>query len=240
MSSSISLYNWRVYPSLRKSYPAGTLLLHVFQTAGRILLYRSQPPPGSTLFLPQRVFWYCPEDIHGIALSPSALYRTRDQSWMENDEFTCLLDQTKEVFYRGPGKGIYYAGTFKCAYTGKLPTSDFRNLPAGVKEELIRTSFSAPEIHNIRTRDERAQLRKLYCDGERKVSFLALQCVGFNQKLYDAFLAVGQLREAEQKPSVSIGKRRRKGEMDSKRAAKMIRDERARSETEVTGDEPIV
>ena len=89
-------------------------------------------PPGNTLFLYQRIFWYFAEDVHGVALAPSALYRPSDQTWIPNDEFTYLLDQTKEVFYRGPGHYIFYAGTFKCVSIGEYPATDFRNLPGQV------------------------------------------------------------------------------------------------------------
>ncbi|KAK7687302.1 hypothetical protein QCA50_009807 [Cerrena zonata] len=218
-------------PCLSKRWKDPTI---AFPAEGRAVC-----PPGNTLFLNQRIFWYFAEDVHGIALAPSALYRPSDQIWTTNDEFTYLLNETKEVFYRGPSHYICYAGTFQCAYTGELPSVDFKRLPAAIKEELIRTSFSRPEMAGVP--GERGRLRKLYTDGERKVAFLALQCVGFNQKLYDALLAARppQLREVEQGSTGSAAKRRRQEETNTGRAAKMMKCG-DRSETEASGDELMI
>lgn len=93
----------------------------------------------------------------------------------------------------------------------------------------MRTSFSRPDTANVQ--GERGKIRKLYSDGERKVTFLALQCIGFNDRLYDALLAARspKLREAEKTASRTIGKRRRQGETKD--------DGGDRSETEGSGDE---
>ena len=108
------------------------MVFPVYSLVVSTLMVSTCSPPGNILYLRQRIFWFCPEDIHGIALSPPALYRASDQTWIPNDEFACLLEQTKEVFYRGVGRGIHYAGTFKCAYKGEFPTPDFHNLPGEV------------------------------------------------------------------------------------------------------------
>ena len=112
-----------------------------------------------------------------------------------------------------------------------------------IKEELVRTSFSSPEAANIQ--GERGKIRKQYSDGERKVAYLTLQCVGFNEELYNALLEARspQLREAEQHVALvrTTGKRRRQGGVDSGRAAKMLREDGGDgSETEKSGDDEII
>lgn len=109
-----------------------------------------------------------------------------------------------------------------------------------IKEALVQTSFSGPNTARIRTKSERSKLRKMYLSGERKVVFLALQCVGFNQKLYDAFIAArsSPVQKKEQVLSQTIGKRRRQEEQEFERAFKAIcDDDRARSETQAFGGE---
>ena len=102
-----------------------------------------------------------------------------------------------------------------------------------IKEELVRTSFSSAETNKVRTKNARAQIRKMYSNGQRKVVFLALQCVGFNQKLYDAFAHA----QVETNVPKVIGKRRRQEE-EFERTWKSFfgEDDRARSATETFGD----
>ena len=77
------------------------------------------------------------------------------------------------------------------------------------------------------------------------MAYLTLQCVGFNEELYNALLEARspQLREAEQQLALvrTTGKRRRQGGVDSERAAKMLRQDGGDgSETEKSGDDEMV
>ncbi|CAL1715538.1 unnamed protein product [Somion occarium] len=139
------------------------------------------------LYFCDRIAWYSDADLHGFALSPASIYHVASnggpESWTSNNEITDLIGQVKEVFYHGAGHKVHYVGTFKCAMMGDFPTLDFRHLP-----NLVRLNLCT-KLKSANIPGERRKMRKLYNNGDTKWTFMALQCVGFNQKLYDALLA---------------------------------------------------
>ncbi len=137
-----------------------------------------------------------------MAYSPRYLYDadSEDSRWSRYEELSSFVGSTRELFHRAQGR-VLYGGTFKCLQVHELTVGDYKCLPnfvrsflgamttkrlmmPQIKDELIRLTIKSdvePQSKEI--------VRKEYLKGVAKVECMVLQCIGFNQSLYDALLA---------------------------------------------------
>ncbi|KAI0072813.1 hypothetical protein K474DRAFT_1667363 [Panus rudis PR-1116 ss-1] len=120
-------------------------------------------------------------------------------TWTVSESLSQYIGETREVFHRRNDRKIYYIGTYQCVKTGDFSFVDFRNLSTFAKQDLARATFVNPRA--AYTAGEMKKILNMYVAGEAQTMYLALQCVGFNQPLYDALLAARPrqlVEEAEQ------------------------------------------
>ncbi|KAJ3843253.1 hypothetical protein EV361DRAFT_884902 [Lentinula raphanica] len=109
--------------------------------------------------------------------------------------FENLYDETREMFYVQKNN-LYYAGTFKCLRIEDMITSQeivesldisliSQPFQAGIiKAALVAQASSLP--HESKHRADLRVMTKLCSNGTIKFEWVAFQCVGFDEDLYQA------------------------------------------------------
>ncbi|KAI0782666.1 hypothetical protein C8Q75DRAFT_499760 [Abortiporus biennis] len=148
------------------------------------------------LSLRSRVYWPSELGQHAILVSPAERYQ-QDEKWEPYNELQAYAGRTYELFYNdddADGK-ISYAGTYKCLSITTLPSECYEKLPDSTCRELFRI---ARQRHNIPF-NWRKRFNNDFVFGERQISFLPLQCIGFNHVLYDKIIAKNQKNSLKRK-----------------------------------------
>ncbi|PPR07065.1 hypothetical protein CVT26_005266 [Gymnopilus dilepis] len=153
------------------------------------------------LYLPGLIQW-CANVQHAVAVGPFRMFDTKNGLWNRESIFGALYDKSFPLFYKS-GFSTYYAGTYKAIkLVGRLPLDGFGDytifddnlsLFALADASVSRNSASKGTNHQPPTN---SAIQALYRDGLLKVELLGLQCVGFDQKLYNAL----QTRNASIRP----------------------------------------
>lgn len=138
------------------------------------------------LYVPGRLTWCTASKHHALAFGPMFAVDSEKMIWKENSVFNSLYGQTVELFYNCKDL-IYYGGQYKCH-------NNRQNNPDG---DLVQKETSAFELADVTITvnsgpGKQEALRKmifhLYIGGILKTEILGLQCVGFDDELYNTLV----------------------------------------------------
>ncbi|KAJ4473618.1 hypothetical protein J3R30DRAFT_699058 [Lentinula aciculospora] len=119
--------------------------------------------------------------------------------------FQDLYNQTREMFYMQKGN-VYYAGTYKCLRIEQIINNpeiveslDISLISKAFKADMIKAAVHAqPPTNDLTSRLDLRKMTELCYNGTIKFEWVALQCMGFDE---DVFQALGGQYVA---PSVPI------------------------------------
>lgn len=147
---------------------------------------QSSPCTKKMLYVPGRLTWCTASKHHALAFGPMFAVDSEKMIWKENSVFNSLYGQTVELFYNCKDL-IYYGGQYKCH-------NNRQNNPDG---DLVQKETSAFELADVTITvnsgpGKHEALRKmifhLYIGGILKTEILGLQCVGFDDELYNTLV----------------------------------------------------
>lgn len=166
-------------------------------------------------------FFYFPGRIiqtrhnHIMAFAPARQFDLDSRQWIEESEFSKLGDVTQELFFSRDAS-IYYGGTFKChrlqlqlkkyALPWRIVNGDTTAIP-DVSDGSTSQSrrVAAPILKNTGTKKSRAKFTKTKEAAKVNIECIVLQCVGFNDELYQILsqsqAAIAAM--AKRKPSIT-------------------------------------
>ncbi|KAJ7265549.1 hypothetical protein C8J57DRAFT_1718230 [Mycena rebaudengoi] len=186
----------KLYREYLRKLPVSSARPHVSELdpvcykSNNIYSYLAEDPNSKAffnhvLYLPKRSAWLDPnggEDgsPHALAFGPSNRYDQLQSAWIEGSDLDSLHGGTRELFMIRKD-WILYVGTYKCHdLRGLAPKGTPKPSHISTKEILDATVGipTPPEVQPI--------IKYMFPDGIIKVVATGLQCVGFNQQLYDS------------------------------------------------------
>ncbi|KAG6886402.1 hypothetical protein C0992_004223 [Termitomyces sp. T32_za158] len=142
-------------------------------------LYQPLEFTAAFIFLLQGLLRWGPDKINALAFAPRRLIK--DGAWTDNDEFSSVDNNTIEVFFV-ESCAVCYAGMYKCYHAREY-------FPEGVcmPGDISSKSLSRLTVtsNGEGALESHAQFSDKYETGEYKADCAILQCMGFNEGLYE-------------------------------------------------------
>ncbi|KAI0085939.1 hypothetical protein BDY19DRAFT_386390 [Irpex rosettiformis] len=140
------------------------------------------------IFQENTTFW-CPErEEHGYYVTPVFKCNTNPRvttahRWTTLD-LASGIDKSTECFYTKDGKW-YYAGVYKTFRLRDVTPEEWTQLPTTTTQALVKETLSLRKNTSPQNVYETGQL---YAAGALKAACIGLQCIGFNEDLYQKLL----------------------------------------------------
>ncbi|KNZ72603.1 hypothetical protein J132_02605 [Termitomyces sp. J132] len=159
------------------------------------------------IFLLDGLLRWGPDKINALAFVPLSIIQ--DGVWTRNDEFANVDGDTIEVFFLGAYNdsfGVCYAGTYKCYHAHNyFPEGVCK--PRDIIECSKQSSKSLSKLtvayNNEDALQNYARLSGKYGRGELKADCAILECVGFDEGLYEKLSEL-----SESSPTTNAPKRK--------------------------------
>ncbi|KAG5339792.1 hypothetical protein C0989_003537 [Termitomyces sp. Mn162] len=159
------------------------------------------------IFLLDGLLRWGPDKINALAFVPLSIIQ--DGVWTRNDEFANVDGDTIEVFFLGAyddSFGVCYAGTYKCYHAHNyFPEGVCK--PRDIIECSKQSSKSLSKLtvayNNEDALQNYARLSGKYGRGELKADCAILECVGFDEGLYEKLSEL-----SESSPTTNAPKRK--------------------------------
>ncbi|KAJ7149460.1 hypothetical protein C8R43DRAFT_1007192 [Mycena crocata] len=171
------------------------------------------PTQRRSAHFPKRVHW-CPcGDVHAILYHPTHEYRASDDVWVTPPRITALSQVDFDLFVTD-GACVYYAGLYRLRSMRAVHTPG-SSIPADICAAAIQFATGLPN-------ELAGKIGQCFPDGQIKVECFGLQCVGFDQRLYEAL----RHRFETKRQQFEVQKNNRKrpaGDEDTNRKAQKLR-----------------
>ncbi|KAH8077377.1 hypothetical protein BXZ70DRAFT_1012939 [Cristinia sonorae] len=149
------------------------------------------------MYCHQDILWYSPlsRRDHAYIIRPHAHFHPSQlgAKWTPNAELQSITGRMREVFYtpNGPGRMVYYAGTYVCLEIAELLPSEHSTIPPKLHKKLRHETLADGSLLPGKGRAQAFQdINSHYRSGSAKLMCVVLQCVGFNHALYDGLIAL--------------------------------------------------
>ncbi|KAJ7455131.1 hypothetical protein FB451DRAFT_646788 [Mycena latifolia] len=139
------------------------------------------PTTRRTLHCPKRTIWCGGERVHALVFAPTHEYWYSSDKWIHKSKMNASVGETFD-FFVNQGGSVYYAGIYK---VHSLRTVH----PPGAK---ITSDVSRLAIHRatgLSLHSTEDKVAECFPDGEIRTECFGLQCVGFDQTLYEGLYA---------------------------------------------------
>ncbi|KAJ7444792.1 hypothetical protein B0H11DRAFT_2291106 [Mycena galericulata] len=164
---------------------------HSLQLVGRVEMnlrdYLAADPAcqasaDRALYIPKRTIWASAACVHALAFAPTHRYDANTAHWTPGSDISSLDDAWRDLFL-DVGQSVYYVGIYRC--------HDLRHLCPGGCEAPENVSalamLDAAHLGSTTPPAERTRiLRSFFPQGMLTAHCVGLECIGFNQALYDA------------------------------------------------------
>ncbi|KAI0689839.1 hypothetical protein BC835DRAFT_1418232 [Cytidiella melzeri] len=142
------------------------------------------------IFQENTTFW-CPDrEEHGYYVTPVYKCNTNPRAatahrWTTLD-LASDIDRSTECFYTKDGKW-YYAGVYKTFRLRNITPQEWLQLPATTTQALVKETLS---LRKNTSPQNIYETNQQYLAGALKAACIGLQCIGFNEDLYNGLLAL--------------------------------------------------
>ncbi|KAJ7149469.1 hypothetical protein C8R43DRAFT_1007206 [Mycena crocata] len=135
------------------------------------------------------------KNSHFLAFGPTHNYDKASGSWIDSDTLASLCGQRRELFVV-LHDAIYYAGIYLCMDLGSIYGEDILLLPNEIDAHQITKLVFAG---GPRKQKSRMRLIEESWPKGINVTCIGLQCIGFNQALYDQLQLTRSNNQTSQK-----------------------------------------
>ncbi|KAJ7912995.1 hypothetical protein B0H13DRAFT_513516 [Mycena leptocephala] len=151
----------------------------------------------NSLHFPKRSLWCSSVCDHALVFAPTHEYRHASDTWVNSSRMVSNCGQTFDLFMN-KGDLVFYVGIYR-VHSLRMVHPPGAKIPTDVSRAAI---LLAAGLH------QRSQTKVNECfpDGEMRTECFGLQCVGFDNKLYDSL--------RERYLNIDGGKKRKAGPED--------------------------
>ncbi|KAJ7101850.1 hypothetical protein C8R43DRAFT_242504 [Mycena crocata] len=135
------------------------------------------PSPRRTLHCPKRSIWCGSERVHVLVFAPTHEYWYETDTWAVSTKMAGYLGKEFD-FFINQGSHVYYVGTYKVHSLRTVHPPGSRITSDVSQAAILRATGLSAHL--------KEKITECFADGEIKTECFGLQCVGFDQQLYDS------------------------------------------------------